>query len=62
LVKTKAVRRQKTPSEIAIIRQSATTRSFRSSLLDAPKIKTDGHEVDRFMERKNLEKELEHKR
>jgi len=57
----KAVNRQrKIPFELAIDRQSATTKPFRSSLLDAPKIVTDGHEVDRFMKRKHLEKELEY--
>ena len=57
----KAVNRQKKiPFELAVGRSSVTARPFRSSLLDAPKIATDGHEVDRFMERKRLEKELEY--
>jgi len=57
----KAVKRQnKIPFELAIGGQPVNTKPFRSSLLDAPKIVTDGHEVDRFMERKRLEKELEY--
>jgi len=36
------------------------TNPSRSVLLDAPKLKSDGHEVDRFMMRKHLEKELDY--
>jgi len=46
--------------EIIASDKSIIITPFRSSLLDAPKLESDGHEVQRFLERKRLEKELEH--
>lgn len=39
--------------------QITIVKPLRSSLLDAPKLQSDGYEVARFMERKHREKMLE---
>ena len=46
--------------EISASEQVIIIKPYKSSLLDAPKLKSDGHEVDRFMERKQQEKRLEY--